>query len=70
MADTALRDAERALLSSPSDPETYARWVAAHLRSGGRDPRRAPRAGDEITMPVRAKSKAKKGRAKPDPRRK
>ncbi len=48
MADAALREAERALASSPSDPETYARWVVEHLRAGGRDPRRDPRAGDVV----------------------
>jgi hypothetical protein len=48
MADAALRDAERALAASPSDPESYARWVQAHLRAGGRDPRQDPQAGDEV----------------------
>lgn len=48
MADAALRDAERALAADPSDPEAAARWVKEHLRAGGRDPRRDPRAGDVV----------------------
>jgi hypothetical protein len=48
VADEALRAAERARAAAPLDPEVMARWIAAHLRSGGRDPRRDPREGDEV----------------------
>lgn len=46
--DAELRRLERAALLAPEDAEAVARFVAAHLRAGGRDPRRDPRKGDMV----------------------
>jgi hypothetical protein len=48
VADAELRAAVRARAAAPEDKEARARWLAAHLRAGGRDPRRDPRAGDVV----------------------
>lgn len=57
MADTALRDAERALAAIGDRfvqwrewDEAHARWQAEYIRAGcpGRDPRRDPIRGDEV----------------------
>lgn len=48
--DETLRLAERALKASPDCPEAYQRFVASHLKAGGRDPRRSPLAGDSVQV--------------------
>ena len=51
MADEALREASRLLDAAPTDHEAQARYTAASLRAGGRDPRRDPRKDDVVDAP-------------------